>query len=140
MTPSRAGSSQTSIVPVTAPVTVHRCPIAARSSTTVSRRSGHHLCQLARSATAAPTSTGLAQTNVSSAIWMLFIAPRLSPRTSLAHRPGDEWGPTRLIGDQSHSQVATTDEGAEIVREFSVPASFTVGEHDTIVSAVFTHE
>jgi long-chain acyl-CoA synthetase len=26
------------------------------------------------------------------------------------------------------------------VREFSVPASFTVGEHDTIVSTVFTHE
>jgi long-chain acyl-CoA synthetase len=27
-----------------------------------------------------------------------------------------------------------------IVREFSVPASFSVGEHDTIVSDVFTHE
>jgi long-chain acyl-CoA synthetase len=26
------------------------------------------------------------------------------------------------------------------VREFSVPASFTVGEHDTIVSSVFSHE
>jgi long-chain acyl-CoA synthetase len=26
------------------------------------------------------------------------------------------------------------------VREFTVPASFTVGEHDTIVSSVFTHE
>ena len=26
------------------------------------------------------------------------------------------------------------------MREFSVPASFTVGEHDTIVSSVFTHE
>ena len=29
---------------------------------------------------------------------------------------------------------------ANIVREFSVPASFTVGEHDTIVSSVFAHE
>src|SRR2546430_10293121 len=27
-----------------------------------------------------------------------------------------------------------------IVREFSVPASFTVGEHDNIVSSVFSHE
>ncbi len=27
-----------------------------------------------------------------------------------------------------------------IVREFSVPASFTVGEHDTVVSSVFSHE
>ena len=27
-----------------------------------------------------------------------------------------------------------------IVREFSVPASFTVGEHDNIVSSVFVHE
>ena len=27
-----------------------------------------------------------------------------------------------------------------IVREFSVPAPFTVGEHDTIVSSVFSHE
>ncbi len=27
-----------------------------------------------------------------------------------------------------------------IVREFSVPASFTVGEHDNVVSSVFSHE
>ena len=26
------------------------------------------------------------------------------------------------------------------MREFSVPASFTVGEHDNIVSSVFAHE
>ena len=26
------------------------------------------------------------------------------------------------------------------MREFSVPASFTVGEHDTVVSSVFSHE
>src|SRR5882757_3565905 len=31
-------------------------------------------------------------------------------------------------------------ERAKIVREFSVPASFTVGEYDTVVSSVFTHE
>lgn len=29
---------------------------------------------------------------------------------------------------------------AMIVREFSVPASFTVGEHDNVVSSVFSHE
>src|SRR2546421_1036745 len=29
---------------------------------------------------------------------------------------------------------------AKIVREYSVPASFTVGEHDNIVSSVFSHE
>ena len=26
------------------------------------------------------------------------------------------------------------------MREFSVPASFTVGEHDNVVSSVFSHE
>ena len=62
------------MVPVSAPVTVQRCPAGPRSSTTASRRSGHHRRQLAGSATAAPTSTGSAQTNVSSATWMLFIA------------------------------------------------------------------
>src|SRR4029079_3584883 len=29
---------------------------------------------------------------------------------------------------------------AKIVREFSVPASFSVGEHDNVASAVFDHE
>ena len=36
------GSSQTSMVPVSLPATVQRCPAGPRSSTTVSARSGHH--------------------------------------------------------------------------------------------------
>ena len=35
---------------------------------------------------------------------------------------------------------AAPEPEARIVREFSVPASFSVGEHDNIVSSVFSHE
>ena len=81
--------------------------------------------------TALPTSAGSAATKVSSAIWMLFMAYKLH----ICRTPGPA-RPTRLtIG-----KAASTCREAKIVREYSVPASFTVGEHDNIVSSVFSHE
>src|SRR3954451_11756964 len=126
MTPSSDGSSQTSMVPVSAPVTLQRWPTAPRSSITVRCRSGHQRRQLAGSATALPTSTGSAATNVWSATWMLFIATSFTYATAV---------PARLVG----GKTATTSE-AVTVREFSVPASFEVADHDNIVSSVYAHE
>src|SRR6478735_5123957 len=126
MTPSSDGSSHTSMVPVSAPLTLQRWPTAPRSSITVRCRSGHQRRQLARSATALPTSTGSAATNVWSATWMLFIATSFTYAAAV---------PTRLVG----GKTATTSE-AVTVREFSVPASFEVAEHDNIVSSVYAHE
>ena len=120
------------MVPVSAPVTVQRCPLSPRSSTTVNRRSGHQRRQLAGSATALPTSTGSAATKVSSAIWMLFMAYKLH----ICGPTAAEGWPTRL----RRGKAAEYSREAKIVREFSVPATFTVGEHDNIVSSVFSHE
>src|SRR3954463_7606083 len=126
MTPSSEGSSHTSMVPVSAPVTLQRWPTAPRSSITGRGRSGPQLRQLAGSATALPTLTGSAATNVWSATWMLFIATSFTYATAV---------PTRLVG----GKTATTSE-AVTVREFSVPASFEVADHDNIVSSVYAHE
>src|SRR5215212_267600 len=126
------------MVPVSAPVTVQRCPISPRSSTTVNRRSGHHRRQLARSPTALPTSTGSAATKVSSATWMLFMAYKLH----ICSSAGPPW-PTRLGTAKPRVVPASgryPSREATIVREYSVPATFTVGEHDNIVSSVFGHE
>src|SRR6478752_10016949 len=101
MTPSNDGSSQTSMVPVNAPLTVQRWPRAPRSSITVNRRSGHHRRQLAGSATALPTSIGSAATNVWSATWMLFIATAFTYAAAVA---------TRLVG----GKTATTSEAVTV--------------------------
>src|SRR5262245_19376993 len=61
---------------------------------------------------------------------MLFIAPSFTYGTAAAT-------PGRL--GCAESKAATTSEGTT-VREFSVPASFEVGERDDIASAVYSHE
>ena len=61
---------------------------------------------------------------------MLFIATSFTYGTAAA-------APGRL--GWAEGKAATTSE-ATTVREFSVPASFEVGEHDNIVSSVYSHE
>ncbi len=70
--------------------------------------------------------------------------PGRPPRTS-DRRPGccssplaSHMAPPCLLG-WSVANTATTSE-AKTVREFSVPASFEVEEHDNIVSSVYAHE
>src|SRR3954468_16833249 len=68
---------------------------------------------------------------------MLFIATHLRMRSADAVRR-----PTRLpsrISVQYPSRRGDPVRKGQIVREFSVPASFTVGEHDTVAASVFSH-
>src|ERR1700741_4931796 len=60
---------------------------------------------------------------------MLFIAPSFTYGTAVATPGRLGW----LEKSRYHSEATT-------VREFSVPASFEVGEHDNIVSFVYAHE
>ena len=64
----RTGSSQISMLPVSAPRTAHCTPLTPRSRVTASRRSGHHRAQARESATATATASGGRATKVSSAM------------------------------------------------------------------------
>src|SRR5246127_4368833 len=143
------------MVPVSAPVPAQRIPFSARSSTTCSRRSGHHRRQLVRSASAAPTRAPPAAMYVSSAIWMLFTAPasHTNPNPH-ARAPQSWWWSDRLptccadarirLGDSKPARTGprnvTKSNEVIRVREYSVPARFSVGEHDNIAAMVFEHE
>ena len=128
-------SSQTSMVPVNAPVTVHRCPFgrgprppsaAGRATTAASspdRRPRRRRRPGRRRRTSRPRSGCCSS--------LTSFTQRAEP--AVAAGCGRLGWRIRVTASQHRGEVRT-------VREFSVPARFTVGEHDNVVGSVFAHE
>lgn len=158
------GSSQSSIVPVNAPSTVHRTPLSARSSRTVNTRSGHHCRQRVGEWTDSAIRLGDAATKVWSATWILLtpIASHID-LTALRPEPLSARGclPLRSqLSRRTQTHVLITAKGLEscdrhlfiscpnfttivpggsFVPEFTTPQSFTIADDASAVDSVFAH-